>query len=130
MGGQEASAAARTINAAVVVEIVLAVVLLGIDAAALDFLRLMQAGALTAGHDAVGLGAVFHVINMLLAAIQTVGFALGQAAGSDTLIDALLLIGLALIDTRRIGLGKGQGRQNKGKDGDGLDDFHVFSPGG
>jgi hypothetical protein len=126
MGGQKGSTAARTINAAVVVVVVLAVMLLCVDAAALDFLRLMQAGALAAGHDAVGLGAVFHVIDMLLTAIQTVGFALGQAAGSDALIYTLLLIGLALINTRRIGLGKGQRRQNEGKYGKGLDGSHDF----
>jgi hypothetical protein len=123
---QNRLAATRTINPAVVVVIVLTVVLLRVDPAALDFLRLMQAGALTARHDAIRLGAVFHVVDMLLTAIQTVGFALGQAAGSDTLIDALLLVGLALIDTRRVGLGKGQGRQNEGQYGDGLDDFHDF----
>jgi hypothetical protein len=125
-GGQECLTAARTIDPAVVVVIVLAVVLLRVNAAALDFLRLMQADTLAPGHHAIGLGAVFHIVDMLLAAIQTVGFALGQAAGSDSLIDASFLIGLTLINARRIGLGKSQGGQNEGKYGDGLDDFHDF----
>jgi hypothetical protein len=126
MGGQKRSTAAQTINPAVVVVVVLAVVFLRGDAAALDFLRLTQAGALAARHNAIGLGTVFHIIDMLLAAFDAVGFAFSQLTGSDTLIDALLLIGLTLIDTRRVGLGKNQGGQDKGKDGDGLDDFHDF----
>jgi hypothetical protein len=89
-----------------VVVVVLTVVFLGVDAAALHILRLMQAGALATRNDTVGLGAVLHVIDMLLAAVETIGFTLGQAAGSDALIDTLLLVGLALIDTRRVGLGR------------------------
>src|SRR5574343_135639 len=124
--GGEARRLTAAIDAAVVVVVVLAVMLLAMDAGALRVLRLMQAGALAAGHDTVGLGAVFHVIDMLLAAFQAIGFALGQAAGGNALVDALLLVGLALIDARRIGLGEGQRRQNDGKEGDGLDGFHVF----
>jgi hypothetical protein len=127
--GEWRLAVARTVNAAVVVVVVLTVVLLAVNAGALPVLRLMQVGALATCHNAVGLGAVFHIVDTLLATVEAVGFALGQAAGSDTLIDALLLIGLTLVDARRVGLGEGKCRQNKGKDSDGLDDFHVVSPG-
>jgi hypothetical protein len=122
------SAMARAINPAVVVVIVLAVVLLAIDTVALHILGLMDAGALLTGHDTVGLGPVLHVVDALLATFQTIGFALGQAAGSDTLIDATLLIGLTLIDTRRIGLGEGQGRQDDGNGGECFDGLHDFPP--
>jgi hypothetical protein len=110
------------------IEVMLTIMLLGVDALALYILRLMQAGALAARHDAIGLGAIFHVVDMLLAALEAIGFALCQSARGNALINALFLIGLTLIDTRRIGLGKSQRRQNKGKDSKGLDDFHVFSP--
>jgi hypothetical protein len=123
-------AAVRAINPTVVIEIVLAVMLLGVDAFALDVLSMIQTGALLASHHAVGLGAVFHVVYMLLASFEPVGFARRQAARSDTLIDTSLLIGFALIDPRRIGLGESKYGKNKGKHGEGLGDFHVFSPDG
>jgi hypothetical protein len=114
------------VDAAVMVVIMLAVVFLRVNPAALHFLCLMQAGALTARHDAVRFGAVFHVIDMLLTTVEAIGFALGQAARGDALIDTLLLVGLALIDARRVGLGKSERRQDEGKSGDSLDDFHDF----
>lgn len=103
---QAGLATARTVNAAVMVEIMLAIMLLGIDTITLRVLRHMQTGPLALGDDTIGLGTIFHVVHALLTVFQTIGFALGQAAGSHTLVDALLLVGLALVDTRRIGLAK------------------------
>jgi hypothetical protein len=109
-----------------VLEIVLAIMLLAVDTATLNILNLMQAGALTAGHDAVSLGAALHIVDMLLATLKAIGFARRQAARGDTLIDTALLIDFALIDTRRIGLCESKYRKNKGKHCDGLGDFQVF----
>ena len=121
---------AATIDAAIVVVIVLTIMFLAVNTGALPVLCLMHTGALAAGHDAIRLGAVFHVVDTVLPAVESIGFTLGQAAGGDALIDTALLIGLTLIDKRRVGLGKGDCRQNKGKDSEGIDDFHVFSPDG
>jgi len=86
----------------------LTVVLLRMDALALPILGTMQLGALTTGHHTIRLGLVFHGVDAPLAALQTIGFALGQAAGGDTLIDTLFLLGLALVNPWGIGLGKGK----------------------
>jgi len=106
----------------------LAIVFLAINAIALHILRLMDAGAFLTGHHTIGLGAIFHVVDALLAALQAVGFALRQAAGGDALIDATLLVGLALINSRRVGLGESESRQNDGNGGNGFDGFHDFPP--
>jgi len=112
------------------IEIVLTVMLLLIDTAAFDILRFVQTRALTTGHHTIGLGAVFHVLDMLLATLHAIRFALGKRPRGHALIDALLLIGLALIDARSISLGKNSGRQKKGKYGDSLQmllhDFLLF----
>jgi len=108
------------------VEIMLAIMLLGIDTITLRVLRDMQTGPLALGDDTIGLGTIFHVVHAQLTVFQTIGFALGQAAGSHTLIDTLFLVGLALVDTRRIGLGKSQDGQSDGNGNNGLDAFHDF----
>ena len=100
--------------------------LLSVDTLALHVLRVIQTGALLASHHTIGLGAVFHVVYMLLATLKAIGFARRQAARGDTLIDTALLIDFALINTRRIGLCESKYRKNKGKHCDGLGDFQVF----
>lgn len=105
------------VDAAVVVEIVLAVVFLAGDPGALDVLRLMQPGPLAGGDDAVGPGPVLDAGDMLLAALQAAGLAVGQAAGSDTPLDALFLIQLALIDAGRRRLGQREQRQGEDETG-------------
>jgi hypothetical protein len=119
-------AAMRVIDHAVMVEIVLAVMFLGVDTTTLDVLRVIDLGTLLASHNTVSLGACLHVANALLAAFETIGFALGKAARGNALFDAALLIGFALIDTRCIVLSEGERRQGEGKYGDDLDDFHVY----
>ena len=125
-----ALATARAIHATVMIEIVLTIMLLLVDTAAFDILRFVQAGALATGHHTIGLGASFHVLDMLLATLHAVRFALRQSAGGHPLLDTLLLVGLTLIDARGIGLGKNSGRQKKGKYGDSLQmllhDFLLF----
>lgn len=106
----KSAAACGAVDTAVVIEIVLAVVLLAIDAVALHILGVLNAGTLAAGDHAISLGAVFHVIDALLAALQAVGLTLGQTAGSHALVDSAFLIGLALVNARRIGLGKSKSR--------------------
>ena len=95
----------------------LAVVFLAGDPGALDVLRLMQPGPLAGGNDAVGPGPVLDVGDMLLAALQAAGLAGGQAAGSDTPLDALFLIQLALVDAGRRGLGQREQRQGEDETG-------------
>jgi hypothetical protein len=63
---------------------------------------------------------------MLLAALEAIGFARRQATRGDTLLDTLFLIGLALIDTRGIGLGEGQDRQRKRNGGQHFEVLHFF----
>jgi hypothetical protein len=114
------------IDNTVVIEVVLAIMLLRVNMAALHIFGMAQAGTLTAGHLAIGLGPRFHVFDMLLAALEAIGFTLGQATRGNTLIDALFLIGLALVDARRIALGEGQNRQGEREQNDGFDGFHGF----
>lgn len=89
------------IAATVLVEIVLAIMLLPIDALTLHFLRMVHARFFLPGHRAVGLGALFDIFHMGLALLQACRFALGQRAGLRALVDALLLVLPPLIDVRR-----------------------------
>ncbi len=101
-GGQLTAA----IHATVVVEVVLPIVLLSGNAAALHVLCLAYPGAFARSHHAVGLGAGFHVLHALLAGFEAARFARRQLAGGNALLNADFLIGLALVDDRR-GLGEG-----------------------
>jgi hypothetical protein len=114
------------IDNAVVIEVVLAIMLLRVNMTALHVFGMAQAGTLTARHLAIRLGPRFHVFDMLLATLETIGFTLGQAARGNALIDTLFLIGLALVDARRVALGEGQNRQGEREQNDGLDGFHDF----
>jgi hypothetical protein len=96
-----------------VVEVVLAVVLLAVDALALHVLGMLDAGLFLGRHLAVGGGLVLHVLHPLLALLHAGGLLLGQRAGLHALVDALLLVGLALVDARG-GRGLGQRRQGHG----------------
>ena len=118
--------AGRTILAAVVVEIVLAVMLFAVDMAALHILSMLDPVLLAARHLAVGGSPRFHAIDMGLAALQTSGFTRGQAAGGFALLNAALLIQFALLHARGLGLGKERNGQNGGQQqGAG---FHDGSP--
>src|SRR5947208_3149733 len=86
----------------------LAVVALAIDVPALDVLLVLDARALAQGHAAVRGGAVLHVVDAHLTAIEAGGLARGQAAVGGAGADAVLLTLLAVIDHRRVGLGVGK----------------------
>jgi len=58
-------------------------------------------------HYTIGLGLVLHGIDVLLLLFQLICFVLSELTIGDSLIDALLLIGLPLIDTRSFSLSMG-----------------------
>jgi hypothetical protein len=116
----------RAIGTAIMVVVVLGIMLLGVNMAALRILRLMQSRPLLAGHYTIGLGAVFHIVYALLATLQSSGFTLRQTARCDALIDPLLLIGLPLINPWGIGLGKSQDGKSQRNGDDRSEIFHVF----
>jgi hypothetical protein len=76
------------------------VLLLGNGAAGVVLVR-FDFAALTLGHFAIGFGCGFLSSNFVLALLQTCGFFRGQLSGGHTLIDAFLLIGLALVNAGR-----------------------------
>ena len=67
-------------------------------------LRRMQLGSLLLGHHTVGLGLVFHSIDMCLLVRQAVGFLLSERAARDAVVNPPLLVHLTLIDDRRLRL--------------------------
>src|SRR5919205_2884335 len=74
----------------------LRVVLLAVDAAALAVLRLLDAPLLARTDVIVGSGARFLALDARFAALKLRGLAVGEAAGAHALLDALLLIDVAL----------------------------------
>src|SRR2546421_4940972 len=74
----------------------LRVVLLFVDAAALAVLGLLDAALLARADLAVGAGARFLAVDARFAALEARGFAVGEAARLHALLDALLLIDVAL----------------------------------
>src|SRR5262245_895509 len=74
----------------------LGVVLLAVDAAALAVLRALDAVLLARAHVPVGAGARFPVRVARLAALELRGLAGGQAPRLQPLLDALLLVDIAL----------------------------------
>ncbi len=76
------------------------------------------------------LGPGLHVFHVGLALFQPGRFLAGEGAALGALVDALLLVGLALIHLGRDGLGQqgaGQGEE-EGGGGNGLEGFHGRSP--
>jgi len=57
-------------------------------------------------HHTVGLGLVFHALHLRLAFFQARGFALGEFAGFHALVDALLLLRLALVYVQGRGISR------------------------
>jgi len=94
----------RTVIHAIVIEVMLPIVFLAIDMPTLHVLGLLQALAFLRCHSAIALGFVFHVLNMLLSLVKAIGFPSSERSGLDSLINALLLILLPLINVGRIGL--------------------------
>src|SRR2546425_3339860 len=74
----------------------LRVVLLAVDAAAFAVLALLDAPLLAGAHVAVGAGARFRTRVARLAALELRRLAGGEAAGLHALLDALLLVDVAL----------------------------------
>src|SRR5262245_66191753 len=74
----------------------LAVVLLAVDAPALVVLRALDAVLLARAHVPIGAGAPFHARVARLAALELRGLAGGQAPRLQALLDALLLVDVAL----------------------------------
>lgn len=82
-----------------------------------DLLRCLVLGGVDAGpflfrHDSIGLGFILHRVDMLLLVLEPARFPLGELAARNTLVDALFLVRLPLIDPRRLSLSIGHsGRQ-------------------
>jgi hypothetical protein len=115
----------RTILAAIVIEIMLAVMLFTLDMAALHILSMVQALTFAVGNHPIGLGATLHALDMPLTTIQTGGLALGQTPGSNPLINPPLLTDLALINAGRCRLGMSKQRQRNNHSSHKISDFHF-----
>src|SRR5438105_1856432 len=106
----------------------LLVVLFLVDLLALLVLGFGELLALLGGDLAVGRGLLLHGLHFLLALLELGGFLRGELARLHALLDAVLLVGLALVDDRRLGLrGHGQGGGDQGGKKHGL---HRCSPWG
>jgi hypothetical protein len=89
------------------VPIALSVMLFARDMARRMVLRMSNLDSFFLGHRPVDLRLVFHVIDMALLLVQAGGFLLIQLPAGNAFIDSLFLIGLPLIDARRLSLGIG-----------------------
>jgi hypothetical protein len=79
----------------------LPVVLLAVDVLAGLVLGLVQTRSLSLGDRAVGLGLVFRAVDGVLLTLESTRLALVELAAGDALVNALFLIGLALVDAGR-----------------------------
>ena len=95
------------------------VVLLGVDRVARVVQPMAEHPAIMTGQGAVVAHAhgAFLMTDRDLAALQAMGFARGQVAGPDALVNALLLAMFALID-RLGGRGQGGGQAGGGENAD------------
>ncbi len=85
------------------------VVLFGVDHSAVFLGFLAQLAALGAGHFAVGFGGCFFGNELGFALVQRVGFLGRELARSHALVNALFLLGFALVHHRRGCIGRGSG---------------------
>jgi len=76
----------------------LAIVALLVDLAALAIGHAIDAGPLLRRHPAVRLGATLGLVDAALTLLEPRGLAAGDLAAADALLDAVLLVVLALID--------------------------------
>ena len=76
--------------------LLVAVVLLAMDAAALLVLLFLDRLALGAGDLAVSSGGLLHALNFGLAGFHACGFAFAERAGGFALLNAGLLVGLCV----------------------------------
>ena len=85
----------------------LGIMLLTRDMARCAILSIIDSSPLSLGDRPIGLGSIFHLVNVFLLFVQSIGFTLIQLTAGNPLINPLLLIPLPLIDDRRLRLGKG-----------------------
>jgi hypothetical protein len=85
----------------------LPIMLLTEDVLGRPILRGMEAGSFLFRHHPIGFGFVLHLVDMLLLLVQLVRFALSQLTARNPLIDSQFLVGLPLINTRRLSLSIG-----------------------
>jgi hypothetical protein len=70
-------------------------------------LSMADSGSLFVGHDAIDLGPVFHLVHMALLLIESIRLPLIQLPTGNPSIDPLFLVGLPMIDVRRLRLSVG-----------------------
>jgi len=87
--------------------ICLCIVLLVINVSRCSILRTIDFFSLSLRDHSIGLGPILHPIDPSLFPFQPVGLALVQLATGDSLVNALFLVGLPLVDARCFGLGIG-----------------------
>jgi hypothetical protein len=108
--------------------LVLRVVLLTIDVAALHILGVTDASALLIGHDAIGLGVRFHGLHMRLAAFEASGFARRQFPGLLALFDTILLARFTSVDPGCRLSESGNGDKGDKRGGDEMSLHDVIPP--
>jgi len=89
------------------------IMLLTHDMAQCAVLCAINPGLFALRHDTIGLCLVFHLIDVFLLLVQSIGFTLIQLAAGNPLINPLCLIGLTLVNHRRFGLGIGHPAETK-----------------
>jgi hypothetical protein len=92
--------AAKTVRANRLLSCALIIVPFTGNGLALPILRLLDATRFRPGNFAVGARFVFHALNARLVFLQARCLSFSQVARLHALVDALLLIGLPLVDTR------------------------------
>src|SRR4030095_5880295 len=91
-------AAVGTAPALAAIPGLLAVVALAIDFATFAIHHAVDTSAFLLGHHTVGAGAGLGAVDRPLALLEAIGLAAGDLAALDALLDAVLLVILALID--------------------------------
>lgn len=85
------------------VPVVLPIMLFLGNMTTLNILGLLNMRPLLGSYLAIGLGLIFHLLHALLTLFKARRFIRRQPSGLHALIDSLLLLDLALVDTRRRG---------------------------
>lgn len=91
----------------------LGIMLLTRDMARCTILGIIDSSPLSLGNRPIGLGSIFHLIDMFLLFIQSMGFTLIQLTAGSPLINSLFLVRLTLINHGRLRLRKGHPAQTK-----------------
>jgi hypothetical protein len=115
--------------ATIVVEIVLTIMFLLVNALALHVLSVVELLPLLFGHDTIRFGLRLHILDMRLSLFDLHRLLRRQATRCKPLLDACDLIGFALINARRIVLCLRDQRRDDADKGNELDDIHAFLSG-